>query len=254
MTAIQRPPAATFEVIPAIDIRGGHCVRLVQGDYGKESIYGEPVEMARHWQSLGATRLHVVDLDGAREKRPVNQELVLALCRAVTIPAEVSGGVRSMDTVRLWLDSGAARVQVGSAAVADPGLVREAVAAFGDRIVVSIDCRDGEVMTNGWLQGSGVQVVDLARSMAAAGVARVMVTDIARDGAQVGPNLTLYQELVRELPIPVVASGGVGAYGHLTSLARIGCEGVIVGKALYEGTITLPAALATISGLQDARE
>ena len=238
---------ALFEVIPAIDIRGGKCVRLFQGDYGKETVYGEPVEMARHWQTLGATRLHVVDLDGAREKRPVNHELVLEICRAVTIPVEVSGGVRSMETVRMWLDAGVERVQIGSAAVADPALVREAVAAAGARIVVSIDCRNGEVMTNGWLEGSGVQALDLARAMATAGVARIMVTDIGRDGAQVGPNLALYEQLVAELGIPVVASGGVGGYADLTALAKIGCEGVIVGKALYEGTVELSQALLLLS-------
>ena len=237
----------SFEIIPAIDVRGGRCVRLFQGDYGKETVYGGPVEMARRWQSLGATRLHVVDLDGAREKRPVNHDLVLALCRAVTIPVEVSGGVRTMDTVRMWVDSGVDRVQIGSAAVADPALVREAVEAYADRVVVSIDCREGEVMTNGWLDGSGVEVLSLARSMAAAGVARVMVTDISRDGALVGPNLGLYEELVHELTIPVVASGGVGSIDDLVALAKIGCEGVIVGKALYEGALHLPLAMAHLA-------
>ncbi len=232
-----------FEVIPAIDILGGRCVRLFQGDYGQETVYGDPVEMARKWEALGAPRLHVVDLDGARERRPVNTDLVLRLCQAVAIPVEVSGGVRTMETARMWADAGVARIQVGSAAVADPALVRQCVEEFGDRIVVSIDCRNGEVMTNGWLEGSGVALLDLAHAMAAAGVARVMVTDISRDGALVGPNLALYETLVRELSIPVVASGGVGGYGDLRALAALGCEGVIVGKALYEGTIDLPRAL-----------
>ncbi len=242
-----------FEVIPAIDIRGGRCVRLFQGDYDQETVYGDPVEMARKWEALGAPRLHVVDLDGAREKRPVNTDLVLRICEAVRIPVEVSGGVRTMETARMWADAGAARVQVGSAAVADPALVRQCVEAFGDRIVVSIDCRNGEVMTNGWLDGSGVNVLDLARAMAAAGVARVMVTDISRDGALVGPNLALYETLVRELSIPVVASGGVGSYDDLSALAAIGCEGVIVGKALYEGTIDLPQALLAVLDAEPQR-
>lgn len=236
-----------FEVIPAIDIRGGQCVRLFQGDYGNETVYGEPVAMARHWQSLGASRLHVVDLDGAREKRPVNRDLMLAICRAVDIPVEVAGGIRDLDTVRMWVESGADRVQLGSAAVADPGFVREAVQAFAGHIAVSIDCRDGEVMTNGWLEGSGIRVLDLARTMAAAGVARVMVTDIARDGALVGPNLGLYRDLVAALTIPVIASGGVGSYDDLEVLAHSGCEGVVVGKALYEGTVSLPEALARLT-------
>jgi len=242
-----------FEIIPAIDIRGGACVRLFQGDYGKETVYGDPVEMARKWEALGAPRLHVVDLDGAKAKRPVNDETVLAICDAVSIPVEVSGGVRTMETLRMWIASGVARVQIGSAAIENPAFVHEAIAEFGDLIVVSIDCRNGEVMTNGWLEGSGVQVLNLARLMAGAGVSRVMVTDIGQDGSQLGPNLGLYQELVHELPIPVVASGGVGTYEHLVSLAALGCEGVIVGKALYEGTIDLPAALEAMRDLgQDA--
>lgn len=241
------PRKTAFEVIPAIDIRGGKCVRLFQGDYAQETVYGDPIEMALHWETLGAPRLHVVDLDGAREKRPVNHALVLELARAVRIPVEVSGGIRTMETVRMWADAGVDRIQLGSAAVADPGLVRDAVAAFRDRVVVSIDCRDGEVMTNGWLDGSGIQVLDLARAMAAAGVVRIMVTDISRDGALAGPNLPLYGELVRELPVPVVASGGVGSNVDLVALARLGCEGVIVGKALYEGRVDLRQALEAVS-------
>ena len=243
-----------LEIVPAIDIRGGQCVRLFQGDYGQETVYGDPVEMARKWEALGAPRLHVVDLDGAREKRPVNTELVLRICQAVRIPVEVSGGVRTMETARMWADAGVARIQIGSAAVAAPALVRACVEAFGERIVVSIDCRDGEVMTNGWLEGSGVDVLDLARAMAAAGVARVMVTDISRDGALAGPNLGLYETLVRELTIPVVASGGVGSYDDLRALAAIGCEAVIVGKALYEGTIDLRLAVRTVLDAETQRD
>lgn len=238
----------TFEIIPAIDIRGGRCVRLLQGDYGKETIYGDPVEMARKWESLGAPRLHVVDLDGAKERKPVNHEIILAICKAISIPVEVSGGVRTMETVQMWRDSGVERVQIGSAAIENPAFVREAIAAHGEHIVVSVDCRNGEVMTNGWLEGSGVQVLDLAKLMAEAGVLRVMVTDIGQDGLMMGPNFDLYRELVAELPVPVVASGGVGTIEHLVSLANLGCEGVIVGKALYEGAFELPAALAAISG------
>lgn len=237
----------TFEIIPAIDIRGGRCVRLFQGDYAQETIYGDPIEMARKWEALGAPRLHVVDLDGAKEKRPVNHAVVLAICRAVGIPVEVSGGVRTMETVRMWFDSGAARVQIGSAAIENPALVHEASAEFSEAIVVSIDCRNGEVMTNGWLEGSGVQVLDLARVMVESGVARIMVTDIGQDGGLLGPNIALYTDLVRELPVPIVASGGVGNYDHLIALASLGCEGVIVGKALYEGAIDLPTALLAVS-------
>jgi phosphoribosylformimino-5-aminoimidazole carboxamide ribotide isomerase len=235
-----------FEIIPAIDILGGRCVRLLHGDYERETVYGDPVEMALRWEALGATRLHVVDLDGAREKRPVNQDVVVRLAQAVQVPVEVSGGIRNLETIAMWARSGVARIQLGSVAVADPELVRKAVSSYGDRIVVSIDCRDGEVMTNGWLEGSGRQALELARAMAEAGVSRVMVTDIGRDGALSGPNVELYRSLVRALPIPVVASGGVATYAHLVELAEAGCEGVVVGKALYEGAIELPRALEVI--------
>ncbi len=240
----------TFEVIPAIDLRGGRCVRLLQGDYAKETAYSsDPVAVARRWASLGAPRIHVVDLDGAKTGAPAQSEVMAAICAAVEVPVEVSGGMRQIEHVRAAIEYGAARVQLGSAAVKNPRLVHESVAQFGDAVVVSIDARDGMVQTDGWLEASTVRAFDLAQAMAAAGVQRIMFTDIGRDGMLTEPNYAAYRELVAGLSCHVVASGGVSRIDHLRELARIGCEGSIVGKALYEGSFTLPEALEAVATL-----
>ena len=234
-----------FEVIPAIDLRGGACVRLLQGDYAIETRYSDnPVEVAKRWQALGAPRLHVVDLDGARSGAPINDEVMAEICAAMEIEVEVSGGLRTMGAVTAAFVYGASRVQLGSSAVKDPGLVASACREFPGRIVVGIDARGGLVMTDGWIEGSRVRAIDLARSMVDLGVTRVMVTDIGRDGMMEGPNIPYLQEFVEALAIPVVASGGVTSVEHLVQLAAIGCEGAIVGKALYEGAIDLRVAVA----------
>ena len=219
-------------------------MRLFQGDYARETRYSDdPVATAQRWESLGAPRLHVVDLDGARAGSPANQGVMEAICRAVAVPVEVSGGIRDLGAIEAAFAYGASRVQLGSAAVRDPGLVARAVERFAGEIVVSIDCRDGEVRTDGWEQGSGITVHELAARMVAAGVQRIMVTDIGRDSTLTEPNFDLLAGLVRELPIAVVASGGVARVEDIVKLAAIGCEGVIVGKALYEGTVDLVEAL-----------
>lgn len=237
----------TFEIIPAIDLRGGRCVRLFQGDYDRETSYSDdPVAVARRWEALGAQRLHVVDLDGAKDGAPANQQVMREICVAITIPAEVSGGIRDMAGIEAAIGYGADRVQLGSAAVKDPSLVAEAVNRFGSAICVSIDARDGEVFTDGWRVATGRSVREVADEMVAAGVGRIMFTDIGRDATLTEPNFEALAELVRALPVPVVASGGVAAIEHLVRLAEIGCEGAIVGKALYEGLVDLPAALDAI--------
>ncbi len=238
----------TFEVIPAIDLRGGRCVRLLQGDYARETAYSDdPVAVAHRWESLGAPRLHVVDLDGAREGAPRNQEVMARICREVAIPVEVSGGIRTLGAIAAALAYGATRVQLGSVAIKDPELTRAAIARFSDAIVVSIDAKDGEVRTDGWLQGSNVRAIDLARELSAAGAARLMFTDIGRDGMLSEPNFGAYRELVAAVACPVVASGGVSRIDHLVRLAALGCEGAIVGKSLYEEAFTLPDALAAVA-------
>lgn len=237
----------SFQVIPAIDIRGGRCVRLFQGDYARETAYdNDPVAVARRWERLGAPLIHVVDLDGAKDGAPVNHETMAAICAAVSVGVEVSGGLRSMELISAAFAYGAARVQLGSAAVRDPELVRECAARFPGQIVVSIDSRNGDVVTDGWLTGSGRTALDLANEMVELGVPRLMFTDINRDGALTEPNFEALAEYVRALPVPVVASGGVAVVAHLRRLADIGCEGAIVGKALYEGAVDLPAALEAV--------
>lgn len=224
-------------------------MRLLQGDYAKETRYSDdPVAVAQRWQDLGAPRLHVVDLDGARAGTPANHEVMAAICRATAFPVEVSGGIRDIAAIEAAFAYGAARVQLGSVAVRQPELVRQAVARFPDDIVISIDARDGEVRTDGWTEGSGIRAIDLARQMADLGVPRIMFTDIGRDGLLTEPNFDALAAMVQALPVPVVASGGVTTVEHLTRLADIGCEGAIVGKALYEGLIDLPAALAAVAG------
>ncbi len=239
-----------FEVIPAIDLRDGRCVRLFQGDYARETRYSDdPVATAAEWESLGAPRLHVVDLDGARAGRPVNHAVMAAIAEKVAVPIEVSGGLRSLDDIAAAVAYGAQRIQLGSAAVRDPAMLGAALARYGDAICVSIDARDGRVATDGWERATNIDAVDFAHQMADLGVARVMVTDISRDSTLTGPNVELLARLVEELEIPVVASGGVSAVDDLSRLAQAGCEGAIVGKALYERAFTLPEALAAVRGL-----
>ena len=238
----------TFEVIPAIDIRGGRCVRLLQGDYDRETVYGDdPAAVAREWEAQGAPRLHVVDLDGAREGRPVNRAEVAAICEAVAIPVEVSGGLRTMDDLEAAEGLGAARLQLGSAAVRNPDLVNTAAERFPGMVVVAVDTRAGEALTEGWREGSGADALALAKEMVARGAPRIMVTDVARDGALEGPNVALAAEFAGALPVPVVASGGVTTADDLRALAETGCEGAIVGKALYEGRFTLAEALEAVA-------
>ena len=238
----------SFEVIPAIDIRGGRCVRLTYGDYDQETAYADdPAAMAREWESQGASRLHVVDLDGAREGRPVNRAEVAAICEAVAIPVEVSGGLRTMEDIEGAAARGAKRIQLGSAAVRNPELVNRAVERFPGMIVVAIDTRGGEAMAEGWIEASGADALALAREMVERGAPRIMVTDIGRDGALEGPNIALAAEFAAALPVPVVASGGVTTADDLRALAETGCEGAIVGKALYERRFTLGEALEAVA-------
>ena len=238
----------SFEVIPAIDIRGGRCVRLTYGDYDQETVYDDdPAAMAREWESQGATRLHVVDLDGAREGHPVNRAEVAAICEAVAVPVEVSGGLRTIEDIEAAAGLGAMRIQLGSAAVRNPELVNLAVERFPGMVVVAIDTRAGEALTEGWIEGSGANALTLAKEMVERGAPRIMVTDVGRDGALEGPNVALATEFAAALPVPVVAAGGVTTADDLRALAETGCEGAIVGKALYERRFTLAEALEAVA-------
>ena len=241
------------DILPAIDIRGGKCVRLAQGDYARETVFGDdPVAMAQRWVEQGARRLHVVDLDGAKDGSPANRDVMAAICAAVSIPVEVSGGIRDLPGIESALAYGAERVQLGSAAVSDPALVREACGRHPGRICVSIDARDGEVFTDGWRVATGRRVEDVAREMVELGVPRLMFTDIGRDATLTEPNFDALAALATLVPVPVVASGGVAKVDHLVRLAEIGCEGAIVGKALYEGLVDLPEALAAVAAVRSS--
>ena len=235
-----------MEVIPAIDLRGGRCVRLYQGDYAQETVYSDdPLGVALRWQDMGAARLHVVDLDGAAQGEPANLGVIESIAGSLKIPLQMGGGIRDMDAVERALGIGVERVVLGTSAVADPGLVELACRRFGpDALIVGVDARDGLVATRGWRESSGVTAIDLVHRMAALGVRRFVYTDISRDGAMTEPNFQSIEELLNETDAAVIASGGVSRVEHLRRLALLGVEGAIVGKALYEGAIDLREAIA----------
>jgi phosphoribosylformimino-5-aminoimidazole carboxamide ribotide isomerase len=242
-----------MEIIPAVDIRGGRCVRLYQGDYGRETVFADdPVEVACRWQDEGATRLHVVDLDGAREGRPTNAELVGRIVAAVRVPVQVGGGLREMPAIRRYLDAGVDRVVLGTAAVKDRALLAEALAEAGQRIVVSVDARSGQVTVEGWEEETRLGAAELMSELAGLGVCRFIYTDTARDGTLEGPNLRAIEGLVARVSVPVIYAGGVSGVDDLVRLASLGLEGAIVGKALYTGDVVLREALEVLGSGQPA--
>jgi phosphoribosylformimino-5-aminoimidazole carboxamide ribotide isomerase len=236
--------ALVFTPIPAVDIRGGRCVRLVEGDFSRETHYADdPAEMARHWQSQGATRLHVVDLDGARDGVRANAATVSRLLAGVTIPVQIGGGIRSLETARGLLEDGADRVVIGTRAAEEPEMLAEWLAGLGpERVVIGVDARDGRVATHGWQTLTNVDVISFCARIADMGFKRVVYTDVGRDGLLGGPNVETTREVARM--IGVIASGGVSSVDHLRALADAGAEGAIIGTALYEGRLKLDDALA----------
>jgi len=235
-----------MEVIPALDLLDGKAVRLRQGKYDEVTVYDEhPHVLAAEWSGR-VRRLHVVDLDGARGGRPQQRILVRKVVASFGAGVQVGGGVRSMATVNAYFDLGVERVVLGTAAIRDPDLVREAAEAYPRRIVVAVDARDGNVATDGWVDQSGQRAIDVVRSLAKLGLAAVLYTDIDRDGTEVGPNVDATASLARETGVPVIASGGVGTLEHLASLAKAGpgVVGAIVGRALHEKRFTLEDATA----------
>ena len=235
-----------FIIFPAIDIRSGKCVRLTEGRFDCETVYGDnPVDMARRWEREGGQFLHVVDLDGALAGKPVNLPIMAEIVKAVTIPVQLGGGIRNLETIEDILTAGVRRVILGSVAVKNPELVREACRRYRDRIVVGIDAKDGQAAVEGWGISGGVGAEELAKQMADAGVARIIYTDIARDGTLSGVNSAATAALARAAGVPVIASGGVGSLADIAAVRQEGgIEGVIVGKALYTGAVTLADALA----------
>ena len=242
-----------MEIIPAIDIRGGRCVRLLQGDYARETIFADdPAAMASRWQEAGARRLHVVDLDGAREGWPVNQEAIQRVVAAVSIPVQLGGGIRDIATIQRYLEAGIDRVIVGTAAVKGQATLRNALTLFRQHIVVAVDARDDVIVSEGWRETSGVVAGDLVRQLAEMGVTCIIYTDTLRDGTLTGPNFPAIERLLSlvstlQPPLSVIASGGVSSLDHLRRLAPLSLEGVVIGKALYTGDIDLAAAIAALA-------
>ena len=241
-----------MDLYPAIDLRGGRCVRLHQGDYGRETVYGDdPVAQALAFAEAGAGWIHVVDLDAARSGVAENRDVVAAIARAVDVPVQSGGGVRSIEAAHDLFAAGVERVVIGTAALKDPDLVR--ALAVDHRVAVGLDAKSGEVATDGWLVGSGRSVLDVARSFADAGVDAFVVTDISRDGTLEGPDLVGLTEVLGATPVDVIASGGVGRMSDLDALAAIEVDGrrlagVIAGKAIYEGHVDVAAAVAALGG------
>jgi phosphoribosylformimino-5-aminoimidazole carboxamide ribotide isomerase len=237
-----------MEVIPAIDILAGNCVRLYQGDYQQVQIYNsDPVVVAREWVNKGATILHLVDLDGAKEGKPVNLEVIKAIITAVDIPVQVGGGLRNRDSLQALFDLGVARAIVGTIAVEKTEEVKKWCSQFPGKVIIGIDAREGKVATRGWLETSEVSAIALAQQFT--DTAAIIYTDIQRDGTLTGPNLNALRELAQAVDVPIIASGGVSSLTDLLSLLSLeslGVTGVILGKALYTGAVDLTEAIRAI--------
>jgi len=239
-----------MDVIPAIDLLAGRCVRLYQGDYSRSQVFDDdPLAVARQWVEQGAARLHLVDLDGAKTGEPVNLETIAAIVQAVDIPVQVGGGVRDHQRAKDLLARGVAQVILGTVAIEEPHLVTRLCQELPGKILVSIDAREGRVATRGWLNTSEVLAIELAQQVARQGAAAIIYTDIQRDGTLEGPNLEALRELATAVSVPVIASGGVSSITDLLSLLALepqGVSGVIVGRALYTGDISLTEALQAV--------
>lgn len=233
-----------MQIWPAIDLRDGKCVRLQQGDYARETVFGnDPAEMAKHWIDQGGQYLHLVDLDGAKAGRVANWDSLERIRKAVSVPCEVGGGVRDQATIARLLELGIDRVVIGTLAIKQPEWFREMCVKFPGRLVLGIDARGGLVATEGWLETSHVKAVDLAQSFARERIAAIIYTDIETDGMLSGPNLGALDEMAKAVDLPVIASGGVATAEDVAQLSKLPVAGCIIGRALYEGTLKLADAL-----------
>ncbi len=237
-----------MQVIPAIDLRGGKCVRLYQGDYAQETVYSDdPLETALRWVDMGAQRLHIVDLDGARAGSSANLDAVRRIAATAGVPVHLGGGIRSADAAQTAIDAGVERVMLGTAAVENAELVRTLLCRFGaKRVIVSVDAKDGRVALRGWTQSSGTLAAELVADMAQMGVKRILYTDISRDGTLTEPNFDGIQALVRQGGVRLLAAGGIARLAHLQRLAALGVEAAIVGRAIYTGDIDLRQAVRVV--------
>ena len=235
-----------MRIIPAVDIKNGRCVRLVQGKVDQETVYSnDPLSMANHWDEEGAQTIHVVDLDGAFQGSPINAEIVKNIIYSSSVDIQVGGGIRTLETIETYVKAGAYRIILGTVAQQEPEFVEEACKRFPDKIIVGIDARDGLVAVKGWVEVSEQKATDLAQKLKGYGIAGFIFTDISRDGMLQGPNLESIKEFAESSQLPVIASGGVSRLEDIKNLAKLesyGVEGVIVGKALYDKTLTFKEA------------
>ncbi len=238
-----------MRIYPAIDIKDGNCVRLLQGRFSDVTVYGDnPAAMAKKWEDLGGEFIHVVDLDGALKGHGVNAEIIKKICQSVHVPVQTGGGIRTMDDIEAKLACGINRVIIGTKAVSDSEFVRKAVDKYGEKIVIGIDAKDGMVAIEGWEKTSDFTAVEFAKKMADIGVKTIVYTDVATDGTLAGPNVAAMAEMVRSVNADIIASGGVGSIEHIKSLIPTGVEGVIVGRALYTGSVDLTEAIKIAGG------
>jgi len=242
-------PDASMEIIPAIDLRRGACVRLFQGDYSREEVFDlDPSSVAGKWRECGADLIHVVDLEGAAEGHLVNHQAILAILSAAAGRIEVGGGIRTKDDADWLVSRGVEKVVLGTVAVENTALVKGLVEENPEAIVVSLDARDGYVTTRGWIVGTRIPVADLCRSMQDAGVSRFIYTDVRRDGTMTEPNFQALEGLIGSIEVPVIAAGGIASLEHLRRLRDVGAAGAILGKAIYVGAIDLREAISLYGG------
>lgn len=241
--------SSRFTLYPAIDIRGGNCVRLFKGDYQQETVYGDPLEMAEVWQEQGASTIHVVDLDGAKAGEPIHFSLIQQIAERVHVPIQVGGGIRRLEHVRAYLEHGVERVILGTSAIKNPTFVRQALSDYGERIVIGLDAANGYVAAEGWTETSAIKVEELAEKLVEYGAKTFIFTDIRKDGTLSGPNVEATVKLARACGKEVIASGGISRLQDLQHLVKHlddGITGAIIGKALYQSVFTLREALKTV--------
>lgn len=231
-------------IFPAIDIRNGKCVRLIQGDYNQETIYSNsPTEIAKSWEKKGAKYIHIVDLDGAKTGQSMNNNIIKSIAQEVKIPVQVGGGIRSLNVIKDYLENGVSRVIIGTAAIKDKYFLRKAVTKYGPKIAVSIDARNGYVATDGWTETSSIQALDILKQLEAIGVSTIVYTDISKDGMLQGPNLIELKTINDAATIQVIASGGISTIKDVNNIKSLQVYGAIIGKALYEGALSLETVL-----------
>jgi|YelNatPaOPRAMG01_1025707.scaffolds.fasta_scaffold02505_8 phosphoribosylformimino-5-aminoimidazole carboxamide ribotide isomerase len=233
-----------MEIIPAIDIIEGRCVRLIKGDFSKEKVYNDnPREVARVWEELGVDRIHIVDLDGARLGKPVNRELILEITNEVDIPIEVGGGIRSLEVIREYIEGGVKKVVLGSIVLEDEEILKEWLSLYQENIIISLDVRRDKISAYGWLKDTNLSYIEYAKRLEEKGVKEFIYTNIERDGTLSGPDLIGLEHLIDVVHTPVIASGGISSLDDIIRLKEIGAKGAIIGKALYEGRLDLKEAI-----------